>query len=266
METQPVRKSRGTLAKIADIVQEFCEEEEETLTKEQGKELNVRLNSAKSKIANVYETLKKSVDKLREQYVDSKEDINPLGRYEKVKNSIKEVINTNKSLQNTLGLLPEQDEGESKMEYTIRLVSTMEKGDKDSLESNELCRKTYNSNRLNINAAERNNTLPNLPETDSFISRLSFRTKNKHKILTNDIWTGYSANEIQKMNVQTQMEIHKIIRKLFILRSMIYSLEEEYNESKNLPMLWRYKILKKSIKDVIRHPEYITMYSENVDH
>ncbi|EDW16881.2 LOW QUALITY PROTEIN: uncharacterized protein Dmoj_GI21986 [Drosophila mojavensis] len=200
------------------------------MTRDEVIETNERLRSLRLRLEESYDTVKKALINLMNQYGDSKSHRNIFQRYPKLKLMIKEVIRLETQYW-TLVDIPRQEKQETVPSYVMRACSIMEKTQKSG-------EGVKTSARLAEEAAERRERM----------ERLEHMT----------------TAQIELENTQLINDLYRLLKKYLGLRHLIRVLKEEYGSSKMYPIFPRYTMLKDMIKGIMHDPDYMEVCHETL--
>lgn len=80
-----------------------------------------------------------------------------------------------------------------------------------------------------------------------------------------DRFLARKTDELQKEADALTLQMHRLLKKYLGLRKLVKQLHEKYGSTRNLPILPRYSILKKMIKNALRAPEFAEICHEQVE-
>ncbi|XP_017856086.1 PREDICTED: uncharacterized protein LOC108608950 isoform X1 [Drosophila arizonae] len=200
------------------------------MTRDEVIETNERLRSLRLRLEESYDTVKKALINLMNQYGDSKSHRNIFQRYPMLKLMIKEVIRLETQYW-TLVDIPRQEKQETVPSYVMRACSIMEKTQKSG-------EGVKTSARLAEEAAERRERM----------ERLEHMT----------------TAQIELENTQLINDLYRLLKKYLGLRHLIRVLKEEYGSSKMYPIFPRYTMLKDMIKGIMHDPDYMEVCHETL--
>ncbi|KJH48515.1 hypothetical protein DICVIV_05365 [Dictyocaulus viviparus] len=189
------------------------------------------------KYPKIFRKLKNALKQLQEDYLKSK-DSNPIMRYMKLQQSVRDVIMVEKQYWKQIDL-PSQDATEETNEYVARIVQQLEQ-------------------------------MEPRPPTQGIGALLSSTVMGRNietrvdQVLYDSI-KSRKTEELQKDCENMYAQLYKLIRKYQGLRRIIKDLCEKYNASRLYPIIPRYSMLKKMIKTVLRAPEFADICHEQLE-
>ncbi|CAJ0936805.1 unnamed protein product, partial [Mesorhabditis belari] len=197
----------------------------------------LKQHRARNKILEPYRRLKNALKVLQDEYLHSK-DANPIQRYLRCCHAVRDVVVIEKQYWKLLEI-PAQ-EGEDPSEYVVKVVTSLEQQS-----GNQTAPKGGIGALLGSSVMGR-------PEgrTDQEI------TERIRKMKT---------DELQKEYESMYSQLYRLIKKYQGLRRIVKELANRYEHTRLYPIVPRYALLKKMIKQALRAPEFADICHEQVE-
>ncbi|CAJ0602982.1 unnamed protein product [Cylicocyclus nassatus] len=196
-----------------------------------------KLHRTRLRILEPYRKLKNALKQLQEDYLKSKE-ANPIMRYMKLQQSVREVVIMEKQYWKLLDI-PAQDGAEESNDYVVRIIHLLE--ETSSAPPSGGIGALLSSTMMGRNVETR----VDQSLYDSIKSR--------------------KTEELQKDCENMYVQLYKLIRKYQGLRRIIKELHDKYDASRMYPIVPRYPLLKKMIKSALRAPEFADICHEQTE-
>ncbi|VDL63670.1 unnamed protein product [Nippostrongylus brasiliensis] len=197
-----------------------------------------KLHRTRLRILEPYRKLKNALKQLQEDYLKSK-SMNPIMRYMKLQQSVREVVIIEKQYWKLLDI-PNQDGSEDSNEYVVRIIQL--------LEVTSPCPPSGGGIGALLSSTMMGRTVETRVDQSLYDSIKSRKTE-----------------ELQKDCEMMYQQLYKLIRKYQGLRKIIKYLHDKYDASRLYPIVPRYPILKKMIKTVLRAPEFADICHEQTE-
>ncbi|KAJ1349220.1 hypothetical protein KIN20_004693 [Parelaphostrongylus tenuis] len=239
-----------------------------------------KLLRTRQRILEPYRTLKNALKQLQEDYLKSK-DANPITRYMKLQQSVRDVIIIEKQYWKLLDI-PKQDGNEEPNDYVVSrsLEAILLSKGIDDMMSSIITPTTMGHQRMtmwnkvisseltlgSLNCSKK--TIP--PPSTAGIGALLSATigRNVDTRLDQSLYDsikGRKTEELQKDCENSYAQLYKLIKKYQGLRKIVKDLSDKYDASRFYPIIPRYPILKKMIKSVLRAPEFADICHEQFE-
>ncbi|KAK5965934.1 hypothetical protein GCK32_004791 [Trichostrongylus colubriformis] len=197
-----------------------------------------KLHRTRLRILEPYRKLKNALKQLQDDYLKSK-GMNPIVRYMRLQQSVREVVVMEKQYWKLLDL-PNQEGSEDSNEYVVRIIHL--------LEETSPCPPSGGGIGALLSSTMMGRTMETRVDQSLYDSIKSRKTE-----------------ELQKDCENMYVQLYKLIRKYQGLRKIVKDLHDKYDASRLYPIVPRYPILKKMIKGVLRAPEFADICHEQTE-
>ncbi|CAI4228343.1 unnamed protein product [Auanema sp. JU1783] len=197
-----------------------------------------KLHRTRGRILEPYRRLKNGLKKLQDDYLKGKDD-NPILRYMKLQQSVREVVMLEKQYWKLLDI-PLQDGGEESNEYVVKVIQLLEDSNSAAVPA------------TGIGALLSSTMMGRVTETKLDQSLYDSIKARKTDELTKDCEMMYSS-------------LYKLIKKYLGLRRIVKELSNRYDTTRIYPIVPRYAMLKKMIKSALRSSEFADICHEQTE-